>query len=386
MDAFFVEVERRRDPTLRGRPVVVGGTGPRGVVASASYEARVVGVRSAMPTFRARQLCPQGTFLPSDHRAYRAASEEVFEVFRRYTPLVEGLSLDEAFLDVSGLRLHYPDARAVASELRAAVRAALDLPASVGVATTKLVAKLASAAAKPDGLVCVRRGEELGFLHPLPVRALPGVGEATHAALEGLGIVTVGDLAGISAAVLRRQLGATVGEYLSAVAAGRDDRRVTPESEAKSISVEHTYDSDLTQLDVIRAELLRHCDRLAGRLRRAGVAGGTVAIKVRFDDFTTISRSLGLPGPTDVARDLYRATLLLLARVPVKGRPIRLLGVGATDLHPAGSSHQLAIDRPAGWDDLADAVEVIRAKFGEASVGPAGVVGRSPRPDNPPKA
>ncbi|MDR9449787.1 MAG: DNA polymerase IV [Acidimicrobiia bacterium] len=381
MDAFFVEVERRDRPDLRGRPVVVGGTGNRGVVAAASYEARTFGVNSAMPMVHARRLCPKAVVLPPDHRKYRVASEEVFAIFRSFTPLVEGLSLDEAFLDVSGLRHHYPDAVAVGSEIRARLRTELNLPASVGIATNKFLAKLASEAAKPDGLRHVPADQTLMFLHSLPVRSLWGVGEATHAALERLGVATVGDLADVPAATLIKHLGQAAGNHLHELAWGRDPRPVEPESVARSISVEETYERDLEGKEAVEGELLRHADRLAARLRAAGVAGRTVTIKIRFADFTTITRSEKLESSTDVARDVYRSARDSLGNIALAGRPIRLVGVGMTSLTPASAPRQLAVDRPAKWDDLAEAVDQVRSRYGTGSIRPARLVESVDRED-----
>lgn len=374
MDAFFVEVERRDRADLRGRPVVVGGTGGRGVVAAASYEARAFGVHSAMPMVHARRLCPAAEVLPPDHRKYGMASEQVFDVFRSFTPLVEGLSLDEAFLDVGGLWRHYPSAIAVGEDVRSRMRVELKLPASVGIASNKFVAKLASEAAKPDGLRHVPAETTLEFLHPLPVRSLWGVGEATHAALERLGVKTVADLAEIPALTLKRHLGEAAGGHLHELAWGRDPRRVVPESIAKSISVEETYEQDISGKERLERELLRHADRLADRLRSAGLAGRTVTLKVRFADFTTTTRSETLATPTDVARDLYRLARDLLVTASSGERPVRLLGLGASSLGPADAPRQLAVDRPAKWGDLADTVDEVRSRYGTASLRPARLV------------
>ena len=381
MDAFFVEVERRDRPDLRGRPVMVGGTGNRGVVAAASYEARTYGINSAMPMIHARRLCPAAVVLPPDHRKYRTASEQVFGIFRSFTPLVEGLSLDEAFLDVAGLRRHYPHPIAIGIEIRAHLRQELGLPASVGIATNKFLAKLASEAAKPDGIRHVPADETPAFLHPLPVRSLWGVGEATHAALERLGVKTVGDLAEVPLVTLKKCLGQAAGSLLHELAWGRDPRQVVPESAAKSISVEETYERDLVGREAVEGELLRHADRLAGRLRAAGVAGRTLTVKLRFADFTTVTRSVTMGSATDVARDLYRAAGDLLANLALDTRPIRLVGVGMTALTPATVPRQLAVDRPAKWDDLADAVDRVRHRYGSGSIRPAGLVEDAERED-----
>jgi DNA polymerase-4 len=370
MDAFFVEVERRRRPELRGRPVVVGGLGNRGVVASASYEARRRGVRSAMPMVHARRLCPQAAYLPSDHGAYRAASGEVFTVLRSFTPVVEPLSVDEAFLEISGLRLHYEEPAAVGEAVRSELRVRTGLPASVGLATSKLIAKLASEDAKPDGLLVVAAGEETRFLHSKDVRALWGVGEATLARLEELGVATIGDLADYPQPLLERRLGASLGRHLWQLARAEDPRPVSPEGDTKSISVEVTYERDLTDPEQVAGELLRHADRLASRLRRAGVRGRTVQLKVRFADFTTITRSHTPPAPVDTAHELYRAARDLLRRAAVAERPIRLLGLGADGLEPAAAPRQLGFEE-AHWDDLERAVDRVRDRFGAGAVGPA---------------
>jgi DNA polymerase-4 len=373
MDAFFVEVERLVDPTLRGVPVVVGGLDNRGVVAAASYEARRYGVHSAMPVGVARRLCPQARYLPPDQRRYREVSERVFGVFRSFTPLVEGLSVDEAFLDVAGLRLHYSSPVEVGEQIRATLRDTLGLPASVGVATNKFLAKLASEEAKPDGLVRVAAGSELAFLHPLPVRRLWGVGEATFGALDGLGVATIGDLAVVSPASLKGRLGSSLAEHLHRLSNGIDDRSVDPDGEAKSISVEHTFGRDLTDADVIETELLRQCERVASRLRRAGLAGRTVTFKIRFPDFTTVTRSQSLGSAIDVPHDLFGVVRDLMGRVDLD-RPVRLLGVGVSSLEQAGAPLQLGLDRPAAWDDVSSAVDAIRTRYGDGAVSPARLV------------
>ncbi len=373
MDAFFVEVERLSDTTLIGVPVVVGGLGNRGVVAAASYEARRYGVHSAMPVGMARRLCPRARFLPPDQRRYREVSEGVFDVFRSFTPLVEGLSVDEAFLDVAGLRLHYPSSSEVGQSIRATLRDGLGLPASVGVATNKFLAKLASEGAKPDGLLRIDAGSELEFLHPLPVRRLWGVGEATLAALDGLGVATIGELASIPLDSLERRLGASLGRHLHLLAEGRDDRTVNPDGETKSISVEETFERDVSDIDYIETELLRQTERVGSRLRRAGLAGRTVTLKVRYPDFTTLTRSQSLDSAIDVSHDLFGVVQELVGRVDL-GRPVRLLGVGVSSLEPAGAPHQLGLDRPAIWDDVSTAVDAIRSRFGEEAVSPARLV------------
>jgi len=370
MDSFFVEVERRDDPALIGRPVAVGGTGPRGVIASASYEARTFGVNSAQPTSTALRHCPSLIVVPPSHGRYSDVSKDVFKVFRDFTPLVEGLSLDEAFLDVSGLRHHYESAVDVGNTVRNRIRDDLGLPASVGVAATKFVAKLASEAAKPDGIRHVSASGQLEFLHSLPAEALWGVGPATLAALERLGVETVGDLAELPQSTLSASVGPTMGRHLHDLAHGVDPRRVEPDSEAKSISVEETYVSDLEGSEVLEAALLAHAHRLSGRLRRAGLATRTITLKLRYEDFTTISRSHTVDGPIAGARDLYREALELLAQVEVAG-PVRLLGLGGSTLTGSEQPRQLGIEASDSWDRVEEAVADVRDRYGDEAVAPA---------------
>ena len=373
MDSFFVEVERLRDPGLIGRPVVVGGLGNRGVVASASYEARKFGIRSAMPMVAARKQCPALVVVPTDHSLYQETSICVFEVFRSITPLVEGLSLDEAFLDVSGLHRHFSSPDEIGHEIRRRIRSELGLPASVGIAATKFVAKLASEAAKPDGLRRIPGDRSIEFLHALPVRALWGVGEATHATLEAMGVESVGDLARLPRATLERRLGASNGSNLAALAQGDDPRPVVPDHDAKSISVSETYERDLTSSDEIETELIRLCDRLAFRVRRAGLAGRTIGLTVRYSDFATITRHHTFTHPTDTSRQLWLAVKGLKENVSWD-RPIRLLGVSvATFVDPHGP-RQMSVDSEPKWDDLAEAVDAVRDRFGSDAVRPARLV------------
>jgi len=373
MDAFFVEVERLTDPSLRGVPVAVGGAGNRGVVASASYEARSRGVRSAMPMVHARRACPDLRVVPPDQRAYGRASREVFEIIRSFTPEVEPLSVDEAFVDIGGLRLHYDTPGAVADAMRSAIRKQTGLPSSVGIATVKLLAKLASQDAKPDGVLVVPAGSELGYLHPKPVKALWGVGEATYARLEQLGVHTIGDLAAIPADTLIRRLGPSLGAHLSLLARAEDPRTVETGISAKSISVEQTYETDLVGGELLERELLRMTDRLARRLRRAKMAAHTVTLKVRFEDFTTITRSHTETIPIETGRDLHAVSLSLLERAAVGNRPVRLLGVGGDGLEDSGAPRQLDL-AGSEWDDIEEAVEEVRLRFGDGAVARARLV------------
>jgi DNA polymerase IV len=381
MDAFFVEVERLERPDLAGRPVVVGGPGPRGVVASAGYEARRLGIHSAMPMSSALRRCPDLVVIPPRHDVYRAVSIRIFEVFRSFTPLVEGLSLDEAFLDVSGLQRHHPSSVEVARRVKASIRDETGLAASVGVASTKFVAKLASESAKPDGLVLVRREEVASFLHPLPVSALWGVGEATRAGLARLGVETVGDLAALPEPALARAVGPTLARHLQELAAGIDPRPVVPDAEARSVSIEETFDVDVDSDDRLRIVLRGQADRVAVRLRSAGITGATVVLKVRYPDFTTVTRS-STPGRRIASgMDVYRAAVALLERLDRQGRAIRLLGIGVSGLEPADRPRQLALDGRDRWHDLERSVDEVRARYGGATVIPARLAGS---PNDPP--
>lgn len=381
MDSFFVEVERLDHPELRGRAVAVGGAGPRGVIASASYEARARGVRSAQPTSTARRLCPELVMVAPSHGRYGDVSAEVFAIFRSFTPLVEGLSLDEAFLDVRGLRLHFESPVTVAVEVRRRIRVELGLPASVGVAAVKFVAKLASETAKPDGLRLVTTAEQPAFLETLPATALWGVGPATLAALARLGVETVGDIAGLPVSALVSAVGPSAGKHLHDLANGIDPRPVVADIAAKSVSVEETYESDLATLDLVETALLAHAQRLSDRLRRSGLRARTVTLKVRWQDFTTVTRSETTAPAVDGARDLYRIARDLMAGVGIAS-PVRLLGLSGTSLEPAGDPAQLGMSTDGGWVRVEDAVADIRARYGVGAVGPARLVGPDPPVDH----
>ena len=373
MDAFYASVELRDQPGLRGKPVVVGGLGARGVVLSATYEARAFGVRSAMPVGRARRLCPQAVFLPPRHRLYGAVSKEVMAVFRAVTPEVEPLSLDEAFLDVSGARRRLGSPRAIAELIRRQVREQQSITCSVGVAPVKFVAKIASARCKPDGLLVVPEQGVLDFLHPLPVSALWGVGDRAEEVLTRLGLRTVGDIAHVPEATLRREFG-VAGSHLHALAWGRDERPVTPQREEKSVGAEETFPADVDDPDVVKKELLRLSGRTARSLRASGCVARTVTVKLRLANFKTITRSRTLAEPTDVAREIYAAACALYAGSGLDARArLRLVGVRATGLRPvSGAARQLAFDeRPSGWREAEQAVDRIARRFGADAVRPA---------------
>jgi DNA polymerase IV len=376
MDAFYASVEIRDRPELRDRPVVVGGIGPRGVVCSANYPARTFGVRSAMPTVSARRLCPQAVFLPPDFTVYREVSQGVLGIFRDLTPLVEPLSLDEAFLDVAGaLRRTRMTPAQLGAQLRARVEREHRIACSVGVAATKFLAKLASGMAKPDGMLVVPAVDSLAFLHPLPVSALWGVGERTAAHLARLGLATVADIAATPLPRLRKVLGVAAAEHLHALANGHDGRAVVPDSPDKSVGAEETFDVDHHDRDLLRRELLRLAERTAGALRSRGLRGRTVSIKVRFADFTTITRSRTLPVATDVTQEVYRtACRLLTEQVPAGA--VRLIGVRMEQLTNAeGGGEQLTLDAPErGWRDADLAADQARSRFGTAAVRPASLI------------
>jgi DNA polymerase IV len=335
LDAFFAAVEQRDKPSLRGRPVVVGGTGGRGVVSTASYEARRYGVRSAMSTREARARCPHAAFLSGRFHAYRDSSRAVMEVLRSVSPLVEPLSLDEAFVDLvpAGLADHdEATLRAFGDDLRARVHEATGgLTASVGIGTSKFIAKVASDLDKPDGLVVVMPGTEVDLLRPMHVTVIPGVGPATAERLRRAGIHTVAELETVSLEELVRLLGRAHGAGLYALARADDDRRVEPERETKSVSVEGTYDTDLTDRRLMEGLLARQAGQVAERLRKHGLSGRTVTIKVRLHDFTTLSRSTTLPSPTDQTATVSRLARALLAELDTSGG-VRLLGVGVSGL------------------------------------------------------
>ncbi|HUS61305.1 MAG TPA: DNA polymerase IV [Acidimicrobiales bacterium] len=385
MDAFYASVEQRRNPELRGKPVIVGAPGARGVVAAASYEARVFGIHSAMSSVQAQRLCPHAIFVGGDHDHYAEVSKAIMTIFGSFTPLVEALSLDEAFLDVSGSRRLHGDGPAIAAAIRAKILEQEQLTCSVGVAPSKFVAKLASEAAKPRlgrrgpepglGVKVVAAEEILSFLHPLPVQALWGVGPKTLEKLQRIGIFTVGDLASLDERGATAALGVASGTHLLRLAHGLDEREVTPDQRAKSIGHEETFARDHHSLGTLHDELVRLGDSVAGRLRGAGMAGRTVSIKVRFHDFRTITRSITLPSAIDTGPDVVRAASELLHRIdPSAG--VRLLGVHVSQLID-GAARQLSLDDvdAPSWDDATGAIDAIRARFGAGAIVPGTLAG-----------
>ncbi|HUQ64150.1 MAG TPA: DNA polymerase IV [Acidimicrobiales bacterium] len=393
IDAFYAAVEVLCDPSLRGRPVIVGGAGNRGVVASCSYEARASGVRSAMPSARARRLCPDAVFLPGHFDLYAEYSQRFHAVLTSFTPLVEGIALDEAFLDVGSVRRLFGDAPAIAERIRDRVYAELGLSVSAGIATSKLVAKLASVAAKPTpsptgpvpgpGVIVVTPEDELAFLHPLPVGALWGVGPATRGRLERFGVQTVGDLSRLPVETIVGALGKSLGSHLHALSWGRDPRPVVADRAIKSIGHEETYAKDHHDRESLRREVIRLSDAVATRLLRQDLAARTVILRMRFADFRTVTRSKTVAHLLSGGGAIAALGLRLLDDLdPSPG--VRLLGISASNLE-AMSTNQMVLGDGLGQGpgfgragpsgSLVGAVDEVRRRFGDKAVGPAALVG-----------
>jgi DNA polymerase-4 len=381
MDAFYASVEVLLDPSLAGKPVIVGGAGNRGVVASCSYEARAYGVRSAMPSTRARRLCPHAVFVHGKHDVYGEFSQRIHAVFHDYTPLVEGISLDEAFLDVAGARRRLGAPTRIAALVREQVQRRHGITCSVGIASTKFVAKLASGHAKPDGVLLIPKDATVEFLRALPVGALWGVGERTEAALARWGIRTVAELADSDVATVQRAVGRVAGAHLYDLAWGRDPRPVQPGREEKSIGAEVTFPSDVADLMVVQAQALDLADRCAARLRHQRLLARTVTVKIRTSDFRTLTRSRTLPTPTDVGREVYLAARDLLAGVDLGGLPVRLVGVRVEGLSAAASTvRQPTLEEAVGEiapgrREAERVMDHVRERFGPAAIRPASSAG-----------
>jgi len=379
MDAFYASVATRDRPELHGEPVIVGG-GSRGVVLSASYAARQYGVHSAMPMTRARRLCPHAVVLPPDFELFGRVSSSVMECFRRVTPLVETLSMDEAFLDVRGASRRLGSPLEIAEHLRATIHDEQAITCSVGVAAAVSVAKLASRRAKPDGVVVVPPGEITSFLHPLDVGELWGVGEKTRAMLHRLGLMTVGDVAHTPLRTLQRAVGDGLGSHLHELAWGTDRRVITPrrgpDEPDRSMGADETFGRDTDDREVVLRELLRLSSRVTGRMRVAGVAGRTITLKVRFADFTTITRSRTLPEATDVTQEVYRTAGRLYDALGLQRARLRLVGVRVEGLVPRETvQRQLVLgERDRGWSDADRAVDRAARRFGSAAVRPASLL------------
>jgi DNA polymerase-4 len=368
MDAFYASVELLDNPVLAGKPVIVGGLGPRGVVATANYEARVYGVHSALPMARARKLCPKACFIRPRLARYREKSAEVFAIFREFTPLVEGLSLDEAFLDVSGSLKLFGSQRDIAVQIKQQIHAETGLTASVGLAHNKFLAKLASDAQKPDGLVWVKPAEVKRFLDPMPISRLWGIGKRTAPKLKALGILTVGQLRHADISVIRPVLG-NRSEHFQRLARGEDDREVKPSRPDKSISHEITFDTDLADRAELLAELQRQAEQVSQRLRARQLMARTVVVKIRDPGFHTVTRSRSMRACSDSTQTLYRMARALFEswRESHHNTPVRLLGMGVSGLEEAaagGHDEGDSVDS-AGEQNLDQVVDSINQKFGE---------------------
>ncbi len=378
LDAFYASVEQRDDPTLRGKPVVVGGDARRGVVCAASYEARRFGVKSAMPMAVALRQCPHAIVIRPRFDAYQAASGEFFAILGEYSPLVEGLSLDEAFLDVTGAERLFGDGPTIAATIRARVRRELRLTVSAGVAPSKFVAKIASDLRKPDGLVVVEPGQERAFLHPLPVWRLWGVGKVTEEELRGIGLLTIGDVDRFGVERLARRIGTEHARHLAALAAGLDERVVEPDRAPVSVGHEDTFMDDLRARPPLEVHLLDQADRVCARLREQQVRARVITLKVKYADHSRTSRRRTLPRATSDGRVVAEVARALLADVPdIERRGVRLTGVSASGLEAENAPRQLGFDEDvaARGEALGRAIDQITARFGARSVQRAVLVG-----------
>jgi DNA polymerase-4 len=373
MDAFFASVAERDNPELKGKAVVIG-MGARGVVSAANYEARKFGIHSAMPVGRARRLAPHAIFLPVDMARYQEVSEHVMEIFHSFTPWVEPISLDEAFLDVTGSQKLLGTGREIAVAIRKKVEEQEGITCSVGIAPSKFIAKLASANCKPNGMLEITSDRILTFLHPLPIQAMWGVGPKTAEVLERLGLRTIEDIAKLPRTTLIRALGEANGASLYELAWGRDYRDVTPEEPDRSISAAETFAQDLDNPEEILTEFLRLTERATARLRDRDLFAKTISIKVRFADFSTINRSKTLPLPIDSTHDVYDVVKGLYQALRIERARLRLVGVSLENLSE-GAPHQMMLgEREVGWRQAEGAMDQARARFGKGSVRPARLI------------
>ena len=372
MDAFFASVEERDNPALKGKAVVVG-TGIRGVVSAANYEARKFGIHSAMPVGRAKRLAPHAIFVPPNMSRYSEVSSHIMEIFRSVTPLVEPLSLDEAFLDVTGAKRLLGDGREIAKQIRAKVEASEGITCSVGIATTKFIAKLASGRCKPNGMLEIASDRVLEFLHPLPVNAIWGVGPKTNEELLKLGLQTVADIANTPRQTLIRALGEAAGASLYELSWGRDYRDVEPEEVDKSISAVETFDSDTEDQEIILRELLRLTEKATYRMREKDFSARTISIKVRFADFKTITRSKTVPLAISATHEVFEVVKTLFLALKLDRARIRLVGVSLDGLEDGiDANEQLVLgERENGWRQATAAIDKASARFGQGSVRPA---------------
>ena len=373
LDAFYAAVEQRDDPKLRGKPVLVGGSSRRGVVASCSYEARKFGIKSAMPMAEALRRCPKAIVVPHRMDRYAEASHRFFAILGDFSPEVEGLSLDEAFLDVTGSERLLGNGRAIGTAIKQRVRAELALVASVGVAPIKFAAKIASDIDKPDGLRVVTDAELLPFLHALPVTRLWGVGEATREILATMGLSTIGDVARYPEGAMIARLGAASGHHLAALARGDDPRAVVPEHDAVTVGHQETFDDDVDDKGELAVLLLDQADRVASRLRDAELRARAVVLIVKYDDFRQITRRTTLDAPTSDGGVLARTAIELLAKVPIeskRGSRVRLCGVSAQSLEARDAPRQLGFDEAerAKGERLGNTIDKVAAKFGKGTI------------------
>jgi DNA polymerase-4 len=369
MDAFYASVELRNRPELRGQPVIVGGS-TRGVVLSATYEARAAGVRSGMPSTQARRLCPRATFIHPDFDSYTDVSKSIVAVFESVTSVVESASIDEAFLDITGSVRRLGSAVSIGEYIRAVVADEQQITCSVGIGPTKFVAKLASRAAKPDGLCEVRPDDVVSFLHPLPVEAMWGVGEATAEKLHRLGLFTVAELAHTPRTTLQRAFGPHAGALLNDLAWGRDARQVVGREPERSVGSQETFARDTDDPQVVKRELLRMADRTASRLRKARMLSRTIAISIRFADFTELTRSATVPSPTDVTDEIHAQAVALYDKLGLQRARVRRVGVraeGLVEAHQAYRQPQLT-DPERGWREAEQAIDAAVLKFGPTAV------------------
>jgi len=388
MDAFFASVSELDYPQYRGKPLVVGA-GSRGVVLSANYAARKFGIRAAMPVARAQRMAPTAIFIPPDHERYSDVSRRVMEIFFEYTPYVEPLSLDEAFLDVTGSRRLFGSGRDIAQAIRKRVSDQEKITCSVGISTTKFIAKLASGRCKPDGVLEIAHDRILTFLHPLPVNEIWGVGPKTNEELQRLGLRTVADIAHTPIETLKRALGESAGVALYELAWARDYREVVPDAPEKSISAAETFSYDLENREEIFRELLRLTERATHRLRKRELRSKTIGLKVRFSDFTTITRSKTMALPINGTHEIYEIAKDLFLALKIDGARIRLLGVSLENLSDeTGAVEQLELgEREVGWREAQAAIDRAITRFGRGSVLPARLIGEdeeqsSESPDN----
>jgi DNA polymerase-4 len=373
MDAFYPAVEALDNPALKGRPVIVGGSTKRGVVSSASYEAREFGVHSAQPIAKAVRLCPDGIFLPVRMKRYKEVSEQVFEIFRRFTPLVEPLSIDEAFLDVTGSTHLFGDPVEIAKKIKQTVVKETGLTVSAGVAPSKFVAKIASDMEKPDGLTVVRPDRVREFLDPLPIKKMWGVGKATKEALGRLNVRTFKDLSRVPVKLLERRFGIH-GYKMHLLSMGIDERAVVPDQDVKSVGHEETFSDDISDIGAAKKELLSLANKVARRMRQKETTGRTISLKVKYDDFVQITRSATLPKPTDDGPEIYSIACSLLEKTDAGRRPVRLLGISLSKLSFPASENQLILFDQNGSSqkrkNLNIALDSVYEKHGDNIIGP----------------